>query len=418
VGKRWEEMNVIFLSIGGLTDLVENAVYPDLLRHFQEKGHSVHVVCQRERRSGLYTEMKIEHGIKVLRVRTGNITKTNLVEKGIATLLIGFQFKKAIDEFFGDVKFDLVFYSTPPITISNTVSYLKKRDNAFTYLMLKDIFPQNALDIGILKKTGWKSIMTKYFFAKEKNLYLQSNYIGCMSEANVEFLKKNNSYLDEERIEVCPNTINPLNITSIDKSLLRAKFRLPQDKIIFVYGGNFGKPQDVDYIIKVVDNNVEKTDRHFVMCGSGTDFYKIKDYAENTKGNHITVIDNLGKQEYNQLLNVCDVGLIFLDHRFTIPNFPSRILDYMNHGKPVFAATDKNTDVGKIILNGEFGWWCESNDVYRYESILDEICSNPKVIEQKGKLSRKFLEEHFDTKIAYDRIINAYNKCTDKVGRN
>jgi len=90
----------------------------------------------------------------------------------------------------------------------------------------------------------------------------------------------------------------------------------------------------------------------------------------------------------------------------------------MNHGKPVFAATDKNTDVGKIILNGEFGWWCESNDVYRYESILDEICSNPKVIEQKGKLSRKFLEEHFDTKIAYDRIINAYNKCTDKVGRN
>ncbi|MFP3489262.1 glycosyltransferase WbuB, partial [Staphylococcus sp. SIMBA_130] len=74
-------MNVIFLSIGGLSDLGENAVYPDLLRHFRDKGHSVHIVCQRERRSGLPTELKVEHGMKVLRVKTGNITKANLFEK-------------------------------------------------------------------------------------------------------------------------------------------------------------------------------------------------------------------------------------------------------------------------------------------------------------------------------------------------
>ncbi|MFP3361427.1 glycosyltransferase WbuB, partial [Planococcus sp. SIMBA_143] len=80
------------------------------------------------------------------------------------------QFKKAIEKFFGNVNFDLVLYSTPPITIANTVSYLKERDNCFSYLMLKDIFPQNALDIGILKETGLKGIMTKYFFMKEKKL--------------------------------------------------------------------------------------------------------------------------------------------------------------------------------------------------------------------------------------------------------
>ena len=53
-------MNIVFLSIGGLNDLSENAIYPDLLRCFRDKGHSVHVVCQREKRTRLDTEMNIE----------------------------------------------------------------------------------------------------------------------------------------------------------------------------------------------------------------------------------------------------------------------------------------------------------------------------------------------------------------------
>lgn len=400
-------MNVIFLSIGGLADLGENAVYPDLLRYFRDNGHSVHVVCQRERRSGLPTELEIEHGIKVLRVQTGNITKTNIIEKGISTILIGSQFKIAIEKFFKDIKFDLVLYSTPPITIAKTVSYLKKRDNSFSYLMLKDIFPQNALDIGMLKETGWKGLLTKYFLLKEKKLYQKSDFIGCMSEANVDFLISKHSYLNRDRIEVCPNTINPSTPTNRDKRVLREKFKLPQDKVILVYGGNFGKPQDVDYIIKVLKCNQKKNDRHFVMCGSGTDFHKVKNYARENDCNHITVLDSLNKNEYSQLLDACDVGLIFLDHRFTIPNFPSRLLDYMNHSMPVLATTDKNTDVGQVILAGGFGWWCESNDAQYQQTIIDKIVSNPQVISEKGKLSREYLERNYDTKIAYERIINA-----------
>ncbi|OCA84605.1 glycosyltransferase family 4 protein [Bacillus sp. FJAT-27986] len=404
-------MNVIFLSIGGLTDLGENAVYPDLLRYFRDNGHSVHVVCQRERRSGLATEMKIEHGIKVLRVQTGNITKTNIIEKGISTILIGSQFKKAIEKFFKDIKFDLVLYSTPPITIANTVSYLKKRDNSFSYLMLKDIFPQNALDIGMLQETGWKGVLTRYFFMKEKKLYQVSDFIGCMSEANVKFLLSNNDYINRKKVEVCPNTINPLDCSeNINKSKLRDKFKLPQDKMIFVYGGNFGKPQDVEYIINVLNSNSGNTNLHFVMCGSGTDFCKIKDYAQNVNKSHVTIIDSLCKDDYGKLLNACDVGLIFLDHRFTIPNFPSRLLDYMNHRMPIFAATDRNTDVRDVILNGEFGWWCESNDVKGYQTMIDKITSNPELAQKKGELAREYLEKNFDTRISYERIINAYEK--------
>ena len=59
------------------------------------------------------------------------------------------------------------------------------------------------------------------------------------------------------------------------------------------------------------------------------------------------------------LANSCDVGLIFLDKRFTIPNFPSRLLSYMQASMPVLAATDVNTDIGKVIEEGESDIGCE-----------------------------------------------------------
>lgn len=404
-------MNLIFLSIGeGLSNLSENAIYPDLLRCFQDHGHHVYIVCQRERRSGLPTERKTQHGIEVLNVKTGNITKTNLIEKGIATLLLGYRYKNAINKYYKKIKFDLVLYTTPPITIANTVKFLKNRDNAFAYLMLKDIFPQNALDLGILKKSGWKRIITKCFLVKEKELYRVSDMIGCMSEVNAKYLKNNNPYLDDNKIEVCPNTITPSPVFDIDKIYIKEKFNLPYDKLIFICGGNFGKPQNVDFIIDVLINNKGRSDRHFVMCGSGTEFYKLKEYSKTSDDNCVTIIDNINKEEFNQLLEVCDVGLIFLDHRFTIPNFPSRLLDYMNHCMPVFAATDRNTDLGEVITSEEFGWWCESNNVNEYTRILDEICANPFVIDEMKINSRSCLVNNFSTKISYEIILNAYMK--------
>lgn len=403
-------MNIVFLSIGGLNDLSENAVYPDLLRRFRDEGHSVHVVCQREKRLGLDTEMNVEHGIKVLRVKTGNITKTNLIEKGISTILIGWQFKNAINIYFGNTKFDLVLYSTPPITIANTVSFLKRRDNVTSYLMLKDIFPQNAIDIGLLNNTGWKSLIYKYFRRKEKQLYLMSDYIGCMSEANVEFVLRHNPYIDKDNVEICPNTINSLVKKHVDRNQIRSRFNLPKDKIIFVYGGNFGKPQNVDYIIEVLKDNELNNLIHFVMVGSGTDFHKILEYKKQTSDDYITVLNSLKKVEYDDLLEACDVGLIFLDYRFTIPNFPSRLLDYMNHEIPVIAATDTNTDVGQVILEGKFGWWCESKGTEAYKEIIEMIIREKDSLSRIGMNGKQYLEQNYRTGKAYNTIMNHFKK--------
>lgn len=407
-------MRVLFITIGAVYNFDNSGAYTDLLKHFQKEGHDVYVVGAIERRNNQNTAISIEHGINVLRVKVGNITKTNLIEKGISTLMIGRLYENAIQKYWKDTMFDLIMYTTPPITIAGLVNKIKKKSNAFTYLLLKDIFPQNAVDIGMLSKTGIKGFIYRYFRHVEKKLYNVSDKIGCMSEANLQFVIEHNSYLDKAKIEICPNTIDVIATPDyVENNEILGKYNIPTGKKILLYGGNFGKPQNVPYIIDVLKLCRTIPDAHFVLCGSGTDFYLIEEYVRNEHPNNVTIINQLPYSEYSTLISVCDFGLLFLDYRFTIPNFPSRLLDYMNYGLPVIAATDNNTDVGQVVEKGNFGWWIESRDPEAYHEMLKKILSANNlnsILKEKAYNSRDYLGKHYKTEVAYDTIIKACGK--------
>ena len=266
-------------------------------------------------------------------------------------------FLGAIKKYFSDVKFDLVLYSTPPITFQRVVSYVKKRDKAQTYLMLKDIFPQNAVDLGLLKKTGVKGVLYRYFRNKEKRLYGISDKIGCMSQANVDYVLMHNPEIPKEKLEICPNSVEVMDksVSLEEREIMRRKYGIPLGKKVFIYGGNLGKPQGIDFLIKCLASQKDNDDLYFLVVGDGTEFGKLEAYVESLKQKNLKLMKRLPKEDYDAMVGACDVGMIFLDHRFTIPNFPSRLLSYMQAKIPVLAVTDPNTDVGKIIVENECG---------------------------------------------------------------
>ena len=187
----------------------------------------------------------------MLKVKIGNITKTTLVEKGISTVLLERQYKSAIKKYLSDIKVDLIMYSTPPITLAGVIKYAKKYYKAKTYLLLKDIFPQNAVDLGILAQNGVKGLIYHFFRNKEINLYRVSDYIGCMSPANVRYLLSNNPEVDKSTVEVCPNSIDvrDMRVDVDTRKRIRDKYEIPLDRKVLVYGGNLGKPQGIDFLI-------------------------------------------------------------------------------------------------------------------------------------------------------------------------
>ncbi len=399
-------MNVLFLSISPIANAAGHSISLDLLHEFQKNGHNVYIVCGLERKENTETTLSDEAGCKVLRVKIGNNKKANVIEKGITTVMLPSMYKKAIKKYFSDVKFDLVLYPTPPVTHYATIKYVKKRDNAKTYLVLKDIFPQNAVDIGMMSKSGVKGILYKYFRNKEKKLYTISDRIGCMSQANVDYVLKHNPEVPADKVEICPNAIEiqDVTITEEQKVEVREKYGIPLDKKVFVYGGNLGRPQGIPFIIECLKTQLNNPDAYFLIVGDGTEYGKLEAFFDSVDADNMKLMKRLPKEDYDRMVVACDVGMIFLDHRFTIPNFPSRLLAYMQAKLPILACTDPNTDMGDVIKNGGFGWWCESNNLEAFKKCIDTaVCSDLKSV---GKTGFQYLEEHYTSKDAYKTIVS------------
>ena len=399
-------MNVIFLTIVGVKDLKERGIYTDLMRKFRDEGHKVVIVSPRERRYAQQTQLTDVDGVQILGVRTLNIFSTNIIEKGLGTLLIEGQYKRAIKKHVGHVKFDLILYSTPPITFTRVVKCLKRANpKALTYLLLKDIFPQNAVDIGMFSAG---SLLNKDFRRKEKSLYKVSDYIGCMSPANVEYVLKHNPEIAPERVEVAPNSVElsveGLGIGDSDKLSVRKKHGLPQDKPIFIYGGNLGRPQGIDFLIKCLDANKMRKDCLFVVIGKGTEYGKLAAWYEKNKNLNVILKERLPKTAYDELVRACDAGLIFLDHRFTIPNFPSRLLSYLENSMPVLCATDPHTDMGRIAERNGFGYWCESVKPEDFTALVDKMLASD--MKQMGENGFEFLKKNYLVEHTYNPIVS------------
>ncbi|PKE65095.1 glycosyltransferase WbuB [Macrococcoides caseolyticum] len=363
-------MKILFITLLDLEDLNQKGIYHDFVNELISRGNEVTVVCPSEKRFDGKTKIYNSKEATVLKVKVGNITKTTKIVKGINILRIERAYKKAINNYLENKKFELIVYSTPPITFNNLISYLKKKHNAKTYLLLKDIFPQNAVDLKILKKT---SLVYWMFRIKEKKLYKVSDYIGAMSPQNVKYIKTHNKINSDTHI--FRNAIYRES-HNVDINVIKEKFKLNHHKKLLLYGGNIGLPQGIAYIKKIIDRFNEIENAQLVIVGNGTHYKELENHINTSTNPDIKIFNYMPKDEYNDLLIACDVGLIFLDSRFTIPNYPSRLTDFLAAGKPILCATDKNTDLKDEIISYEVGYWNESNNVDDFINNANELLTN------------------------------------------
>jgi glycosyltransferase involved in cell wall biosynthesis len=156
----------------------------------------------------------------------------------------------------------------------------------------------------------------------------------------------------------------------------------------------------------VLESNLNNSKVYFVICGSGTEFKKINEWFKRNQPKNSLLLNGLPPIKYNELLKACDIGLIFLDKRFTIPNFPSRLLSYLENKKPIVAATDRCTDLGNIIETANCGFWVESGDLGTFNKFIWRFIENPELIYQMGENSYQLLMNNYTVDISFQSIIN------------
>ena len=164
-----------------------------------------------------------------------------------------------------------------------------------------------------------------------------------------------------------------------------------------------GRPQGIPFLVKCMRAVKDRTDCHFVVVGNGTEYHRLEEFVTEEKPKVVSLFQHLPKADYDALAAACDVGLIFLDYRFTIPNYPSRLLPYLIGRKPIIACTDPNCDTGTLAEQNGYGLYAPSNDVNAFVAAVDKMLASD--IEQMGKNGYQFFLNNYTTDHTYKAII-------------
>ena len=336
---------ILFVTLARIDDINVSGIYSDLISKFVSEGYDATIICPIERRFGLNSRIINSNGVKIIQVKSLNVQKTNIFEKIVSTFLLEFIFFSAFYKNCRNESYDIGLFTTPPIFITNFIKFLNKKKLKIKYLLLKDIFPQNALDLNITRKFSLFYLYSRFI---EKKLYNQFDYIGCMSKANMDYILKHNT-INKSKLEVNPNSVDVSRYPKKKNNKKKTK------ELKLVYGGNLGLPQNPILITKFI-SKIEILDNiSFKIIGSGTEFKFIESYILKNNINNTQIVRSLTKASYFEELDNSDVGLIFLNEKFTIPNYPSRLLDYLYFDLAILSNTDINTDITDFIRNANVG---------------------------------------------------------------
>jgi glycosyltransferase involved in cell wall biosynthesis len=230
-----------------------------------------------------------------------------------------------------------------------------------------------------------------------------------MSMANKKYLLSHNNYLNPDKVEINPNSINPQVFLQDDdeKKKIKQKYLLPLNAKLFIYGGNLGKPQGTEFLLETIRTNTNK-DVFFVVVGAGTAFNSIEKWFSFNKPKNARLLAGLPKTDFDLLLNACYVGLIFLNQRFTIPNFPSRLLSYLEMKLPVIAATDDCSDIGDVLEDNNCGFKIEAGNLLEMQNAIDILCTDKKKHKIMSENAWSLLKKDFD-------VIDSYNLIKNRV---
>jgi glycosyltransferase involved in cell wall biosynthesis len=209
-------------------------------------------------------------------------------------------------------------------------------------------------------------------------------------------------------LEINPNTIDIKEYSENLNIEIYNKYNIPKDKIIFIFGGNLGVPQGIEFLKKNISYCKSISEAFFLIIGDGTEYQNFRNWIEHENINNALLIKEVPKSEFDEIIKLSHVGLIFLNPKFTIPNFPSRILSYMQNYLPVICATDPFSDIGKIAFENNFGYYCLTSDCDAFFNYVVKLL-NKEIRTQMGNNSYTFLIKEYNIDITYNKIVNKIN---------
>ena len=363
-----------------------------------KQGHEVTVLTPNPYQKEDLVQISLD-GVDILKFKSKEIKNVSKVKRAINESMLSLNAYSATKEYCKNNPHDYIIYYSPTIFFGYFIKQLKKMWGVSSYLILRDIFPQWAVDQGIIKKG---SAIEKYFQHFENVNYEAADKIGLMSEANLEWFKKNRKV--KAQLEVLPNWASITPVYSTNK--YRKKLGL-EDKVIYFYGGNMGHAQDMMNIVRLAKKMQFHNKAHFLLVGAGDEVELVKKAIKEYDLNNMTILPPVSQQEFKQLLSECDIGLFTLHRNHKTHNFPGKLLGYMVQNMPILGSINPNNDLQEVIENANAGLVTvngEDRKLYKNAKLL----LNEDLRKILGSNAKSLLDTKFSIYSAVNSIVPAY----------
>ncbi len=398
-------MNILFLFIS-LPKLENTSIFSDLIKEFAKNGHNVKVATPLSG-SDQPEGIRIEAGIEVLRFRTDQLTgNKSMIKKGLAYLKLLYQYPRAIKKYFGKEKIDVIIGHSLPPELGIIIPRLKRYFGAKFYLMLCEFIWQDAVALGMFSE---KHPICWYYKWLERRLIKSADFIGCPSQGNIDFALRYHPWAATKDIHILHYCQNPVVLPSTPQVDFRKRYNW-EEKLVAIYGGSINIAQSIENVINLADSCREYDDIVFVIVGKGSHFDPIKQEVADRNIPNIVFLDYMPKEEYDELLSQCDIGIVSLNAKLQMPNIPSKTIGLFNLSKPILAAIDYSTDYGRYLENAGGGLWSYSGDTEALKTNLLKLYNDRELLNQMGKSGRAFYEQNLTPDNSYNTIINHINK--------
>lgn len=368
----------------------------ELAVKLKEKGNEITVITPGTDLKQNYKK-DILDGVSILQFSSGRIKNVSKLKRLINEFILSRRAWKYLKKYFIQNHHDLIIYYSPSIFWGNLVFRLKNLWKVPSYLILRDFFPQWIIDNGMIREKSLIAFFLKYY---EKLNYKAADQIGIQSPANIEWFS--NKFPEFKNIELLYNwaTDSPV----LNKNYFYRKKLNLEGKIVFFYGGNIGKAQDMMNIVRLAEKMKTHTDVVFLLVGAGDEVELVKMSIQDLELNNMILLDPVSQEEFKLMLAEFDIGLFTLHFGHKTHNFPGKILGYMVQEKPILGAINPGNDLKNILEDSKSGLVTIAGDIEKlYKNAL--VLLDDKTRKQMGRNANLLLKSKFSVDNAVETVL-------------
>ncbi|RUO37789.1 glycosyltransferase WbuB [Aliidiomarina shirensis] len=371
----------------------------ELAQELIRMGHNVIVVTP-EPSLNTASTLEVFEGVQVLRFKTGKLKGAGKVRRALNETVLSWRAWRGINSKLKKQDIDAVVYYSPSIFWGPLVKKLKAQHKCKTYLILRDFFPQWAIDEKIIRAG---SPIEKYFRYFEAQTYRAADTIGVMSENNLALFKA--SHNTSATVEVLRNWAAIGEKIAPEKHVsVRAKLNL-ENKVIFFYGGNIGVAQDMANLMRLARSLRHRSEAHFLFVGAGDEVELVKKLARDWDLQNFTYLPSIQQAAFDSLLSEVDVGLFTLSKNHTTHNFPGKLLGYMAHAKPILGSVNKDNDLMPLLNGMGAGFVRLNGDDEELYRAAEQLLDSSELRKEQGINGLQLLRDEFSVESIAQQIL-------------